>query len=110
MPVLDTTFVATIANGQTTSPQVDMMEHVLCGIFLPAAFTGTALTFLASDVTGGTFVSVRDGDGAAITKTVAAGQYAPVDPADFAGIRFLKVVSNAAEGGARTLKLAGRLL
>lgn len=106
---LDSGFTVTIANGGTISPAVDLNGHGLCGIYLPAAFTGTAITFLASDLLAGTYRTVQDGAGSALTKVVSAGVYVPLDPADFAGIRYLKIVSNAAEGGARILTLAARL-
>lgn len=109
MSRLDSTFDAVIANGGTVSDVLDMVGHTLCGIFIPAAFTGVALTFQASPTATGTFVSVRDGAGAALTVTVAAGQYIPIDPKNFHGLRYLKIVSGSAEGAARTLTVAGKL-
>lgn len=110
MPVQDSTFTATIANGQTASGAVDMNTHALCGMFIPSSFTGTTITFQTALTLAGTYVSVRDGAGSALSKTVAQGQYIPLDPADFAGIRFLKIVSGSAEGGERVVTLVGRLL
>ena len=93
-----------IASGATTSSEIDLSGTTICGIYIPSAFTGTGLTFSASTVSGGTFVSIRDGAGNAISKTIAAGQY----PTDFVGVRFLQIVSNATEAAARTLTLAAR--
>lgn len=101
---------ATIANGQTKSGAIDLDFATLCGIFLPAAFTGTALTFEASATETGTFVPVVDGAGASVSKTVAQGQYVYLDPAIFAGLRFIKVVSGSSEGAARSLTLATRIV
>lgn len=96
-----------IANGQQESAAIDCGGMALCGILLPAAFTGTALTFEVSDAIDGTFVPLKSTtSGSALSYTVAQGTYAAIDPKDFQGVRFLKVKSGTAEGGARTLKLA----
>ena len=97
-----------IASGASTSDEIDLSGTTLCGVYMPSAFTGTGITFLASTTTGGTFVSVRDGGGSAIVKTVAASQYVRLDPSDFIGIRFLKIVSNGTEAATRTLTFAAR--
>ena len=99
---------ATIAASGTTSAEIDLSGATLCGIYIPASFTGTSIAFQASSTSGGTFVSVRDGAGSALSKTVAAGQYIKLDPADFAGVRFLKIVSGSTEGAERILTLAAR--
>lgn len=97
---------ATIANGQTTSGAIQLGGMCLCGILLPAAFTGTALTFLASP-DGVTYKALKAGTGgSALSYTVAQDTFAAIDPKDFQGVNFLKIVSGSAEAGARTLKLA----
>lgn len=95
---------AVIPSSGDTSPEVDLGVHRLVGIILPGTFTGTALTFLMSDASGGTFVAVNN-DSGLISKTVAANKYLPVNPDDFLGIRFIKVKSGSTEGAARTVKL-----
>jgi hypothetical protein len=107
-PVVSYDLTATIANGATVSGGVDLRGSTLCGLFLPAEFDGTAVTFQACATEGGTFVPVQDGAGAAVSKTVAASQYVPLDPATFAGIQFLKVVAGTAQTGASVLTLATR--
>lgn len=99
---------ATIASGATTSSEIDLSGTTLCGIYIPSAFTGTSISFQAATASGGTFVSVRDGAGNAISKTVAPSQFIKLDPTDFVGVRYLKVVSGSTEGAARTLILAAR--
>lgn len=97
-----------IANGGTVSAALQLQGLVLCGIQLPAAFTGTTLTFQAS-VDGTTFQPVKStASGTALSYTVAQGTYVAIDPKDFQGINYLKVVSGTAEGAARTLNLAVR--
>lgn len=98
-----------IADNATTSPEADLRDRVLCGVFLPAGFLGTSLTFLAAAATGGTFLTIQDGEGADYTVTVAASKFVPVDPTKFVGVRFLKVKSGSSEtGGPLTLYLAVR--
>lgn len=102
-PALSTT----IANGQTKSAVISTGGLALCGIILPAAFTGTTLTFEACDTAAGTFVPVKSTtSGTALSYTVAQGTFAAIDPKDFQGIAFLKIVSGSSEGALRTLKLA----
>lgn len=92
-----------IANGQQESASIPCGGFVLCGILLPAAFTGTALTFEAS-VDNISFFPVKSTTGGTtLTYTVAQGNYYAIDPKDFQGINFLKIKSGSAEGAARTL-------
>ena len=93
-----------IANGQTVGGVISMPAlGRLSGIQIPAAFTGTAISFQVSmdNVTFGTF---KQG-GAAVSITVAVSDCVDVLGA-YPGLTawpYVKVVSNAAEGGARTL-------
>lgn len=88
---------ATIASGQTVSGAVDLEGCALVGAFLPATLDGTALTFLACDTAGGTYLPVHDADGDEVTATVAASRYLILDPADFAGVRYLKLEMGTAQ-------------
>lgn len=97
-----------IANGGTTSGEIDLSSIDIVGFYLPAAFTGTAITFTAAYESGGTFIAVKDGAGNSISKTVAQGQYIKLDPADFAGVLYLKLVSGSAEAAERTVRVALR--
>jgi hypothetical protein len=102
--------LAAIANGATQSSAVDLTNFVLCGMFIPSAFTGTTITFQCSDAAGGTYVNIADGAGNVLTKTVAVSQYIYLDPNIFAGVRFLKITSGSAEGGARSVELVVRAI
>ena len=72
------------------------------GFQLPATFTGTALTFEAATVVGGPYQPMSNASGV-ISYTVAGGEYIAINPVDFYGVVFLKIVSNATEAGARSL-------
>lgn len=102
---------ATVANGATTSGEVDLQGTQLVGIFVPAEFDGTTITITASPTSGGTFVTVQDGDGSssAFTITTTASRYVPIDNlAMVAGLRFVKLVCGTAQTGATTFTLATR--
>lgn len=98
----------TIESGETISNEVNMRGMTLCGLYMPAAFTGTTITFQASDQSNGTFVAAYDVSGSQITATVSASKYIKLDPSDFAGIQHIKLVSGSAEGADREIKLAIR--
>jgi hypothetical protein len=103
-------FTATIANGASTSSAIELGNATVVGVYIPAAFTGTAITFTACSTATGTFSPLKDGAGAAISKTVAAGDYIYLDPVLFAGVAFVKIVSGSAEAAARTLTLVARIV
>lgn len=93
-----------IANGAQSSAAFNCGGMSLVGVLLPAAFTGTALTFEVSTAIDGTFVPLKSStSGTALSYTVAQGTYCAIDPKDFHGVQFLKIKSGSAEGGARTL-------
>lgn len=97
-----------IANGQTTSAAIDLSNGSPCAIYLPASFTGTALTFTASTELAGTYQSIRNADGTALTLVVAQGNMYKLAPADFIGVKYLKIVSDSSEGAERTINVAIR--
>jgi hypothetical protein len=97
----------TIASSGTESAAVDLRGMTLCGFYLPAALTGTAVSFKAS-IDNSTFVTVEDGFGNTVSKTVSASKAIILNPSDFAGIQYLKLVSNATEAAERTITLALR--
>lgn len=99
----------TIASSGTVSNAIDLGEGVLVGIQMPAAFTGIALTFQASDSLAGTYNAVTS-ISAAYSVTVAAAKYVSISPNDLAGVRFIKVVSGSAEGADRDIILMVRNL
>lgn len=92
----------TIASGQTTSGVVSTGGMALCGILMPAAFTGTALTFVVCNTSGGTYQPLYNSSGQ-VSYTVAASRYIAITPVDFAGVAFFKIVSGSSEGATRTL-------
>jgi|SRR5882757_10712358 len=92
----------TIPISTSTSGIITTKGMCLCGIQLPASFTGTALTFTAATAVDGTYQAVYNKSGL-VSYTVAAGRYQAIDPLDFHGVQFMKIVSNGTEAAARTL-------
>jgi hypothetical protein len=102
--MIGTTKNITIASGQTKSAAIDLGDNTLVGLIIPAAFTGIAVTFEASDDIAGTYYAVKGSDGTSISYTVAAGTYVMIQPAVLAGVRNIKVVSGSSEGADRVIK------
>lgn len=115
MPLIQTVPVA-IASGQSLSGEVDIFPNTLVGIFLPAGWTGTTITFQASVDGGATFGNVESGNAAAeLSYTVAAGQYVAIDPAMWRGVTALKLRSGSSaaptnQAGNATATLVTRAL
>lgn len=94
----------TILDTTTTSNAINLFERSLVALQMPAAFTGTSLTFESCVTEGGTYLQVTKGsDGLAYTVTVAASKYVTIPVADLVGISFLKVVSSGAEAADRII-------
>lgn len=97
---------ATIASGQTTSDAVDGRHHAAWLAVLPAAFTGTQLSFLAS-ADGTTYRALKTTAGVVVAIDAAAATAAPLPP-EVGHARWFKIVSNASEAAARTILLTAK--
>lgn len=93
----------TILSGATASSAISCGGLVLVGFILPAAFTGTAITFTVSDALAGTYRPLYDAANSLVSMTVAQGRVYAVDPKNFQGVQFLKLISGSAEGADRTV-------
>jgi hypothetical protein len=97
--------VVTIANAGTTTPTISLdANRFPIGIVIPAAFTGTTLTFKASPTEAGTPVPVYY-ESTLYSVTVAPDRHVSLNPNAFASVKFLQIVSNLAEGAERNLTL-----
>lgn len=102
--IITNTITAAIAISTTTSAEFDLEDYSLVGLVMPAAFTGTAVTFTCAATSGGTFNQVDTDSGAQLSWTVAAAR--SVQPATpLGGFRFCKIVSGSTETAARTISL-----
>jgi hypothetical protein len=99
----------TIASSGTTSGAIDLQGLGLVGIIMPAAFTGTTISFqLSNDNT--TFYDVYNTDNVQLKVTVTQGRAYLLTPGDLIGVRYLKIKSGSTESGSRTITLLTRTL
>lgn len=95
------TQTATIANAATTSDAMSQDGGALAGFVMPAAFTGTSVTFTVSG-DGVTYQALYDETNTLVSVTVAASRsYAA--PAALAAWPQFKIVSGSAEGAQRLI-------
>ncbi len=88
---------ATITSSGTKSTAIDLTNATLAGYILPAAFTGTGMTFEVCDTATGTFTPH-----AAASVTVAQGK-AYAFPAEVMAFPWVKLVSGSTEAAARAI-------
>jgi selenophosphate synthase len=90
---------ATVTATGTTTPEVDLANFDLVGIFVPSTFDGTTITLTAATATGGTFVAVSADNTASTSYTITttASKYAPINPVVTQGLRFIKLVCGSSQ-------------
>lgn len=101
------TNTVTIAQGASTSSSINLGSKGLVGFITPASLTGTAFTFTGS-IDGSTFVAIYNSDNTAYSITVGTSRYYILNPADFLGTRYVRIVSNGTEAAARTITFLSR--
>ena len=103
------TLDATILNGQTKSDIINMSGTLLKTIILPAAFTGSTLTFeISEDKTN--FFPYYNINNMPVTIDVSAGRAYGLGAIDFYSIKYMKIVSGSVEAADRTIKLIARAI
>ena len=103
---------ATIANGASLSDAVNLQNLVLCHLVMPAAWTAAVLTFQVS-WDGTEWNTLYASDGTEYTVQAAASRRIILPPADFVGVRYIKVRSGTQaapvnQGAARTIGLISK--
>lgn len=96
------TDTVTIANGAQESSTLSLQGgRIPLAILIPAAFTGTAVTFKGSadDVT----YSQIYNEGTAYSVAVGASRYVALNRQAFEGVKHFRVVSGSAEGASRSI-------
>lgn len=94
-----------IPSGQPTGGPVMTNGMSPVGILLPAAFTSTTLTFAVSPTLTGTYVPLFNSSGS-LSYTVAQGHYVSINPVDFYGVQFFKIIFGSNEAAARTVTIS----
>ena len=94
-----------IPNGETDSDAFSIESYKVFALEMPAAFTGTAMTFKGAHSKDGTYVAVYDEAGAQVSITVGTSRIIGLDAAalEIAAIEWLKLVSGSSEGSARDI-------
>ena len=91
-----------IANGGTVSTTLTLENsRIPLALVLPAALTGTAITFKAS-TDNATFNPVYY-ESTSYSLTVSTSRHVSLNRLVFEGVKYLQVVSGSAEGAARTI-------
>ena len=87
-----------IAEDGTTSAVIDIEGYAVTGLLIPTIDSAN-LTFTVSNLTGGTYYTVKDMDGSTFTITASTGAFAvgSDDLSPLFGYRFIKVVASAAQ-------------
>jgi hypothetical protein len=96
---------ATIANTGTVSTEVLVLGYTAVSLVVPT-MTGTALTFQGRYGDAGDYLPIYGQDGEPVTVTLGdpkAGLYTFFDLPPLLGLRYLKIVSDSAEGAERTI-------
>jgi hypothetical protein len=96
----------TILSGATESNALHLGAFAQCGIILPAAFTGTSISFLVS-ANGTDFSPFYDNANALVSITVTQGR-AYALPINIFPFTWIKIKSNATEGGNRVIELPAK--
>lgn len=91
----------------TTSDAIELSGQTVCGFLMPGTFAGTSFTVQVCDTKDGTYLTLRDSS-AAISYTSTTSVYIRANPQDFAGVRFMRIVSGSSEAAGTVVKLAVR--
>ena len=100
---------ATIPINDTTSNAIPLRGKMVVGLRMPSAFTGTAITFTASEELDGTFAAVYDSDGNQVSVAVSTSRFVGLGGAEadaVAAAPFIKLVSGSTEVAARDVIVA----
>jgi hypothetical protein len=95
----------TIANAGTTTPTLTLDPNKIpLAIDLPAAFTGTSISFRACALNGGPLDPLYY-ESTLYSVTVGVSRFISLNRAAFEGVKYVQLVSNAAESAARDITL-----
>jgi hypothetical protein len=116
VPSREFTHSVTIAGSASLSGAIDLYDYTLCGVITDSAWDGGAISFAAATTLSGTYVAVVNSAGSEVTTgSIAASKWCALDPADFAGVRYLKIQSGTSaatvnQGDATVLTLVLRVV
>jgi hypothetical protein len=88
--------IAVIPNNTALSQELDLGEHSLVGLIMPAGWTAASITFAVAPGPNQAFLPLYDDGGTEVTITVAASRHVTLSDANIAKLRaarFLKIRS-----------------
>jgi hypothetical protein len=91
-----------IPSPSPTSSAMPTSGMSLVGCQLPATVTSTAMTFQVSSSLTGTYEALYNSAGQ-VSYTIASGRFIAINPTDFYGVQFYKIVFGSSEAANRTL-------
>lgn len=91
-----------IASGQSVGSLISTSGAALVGCQMPSAFTGTSISFSTATSSTGTFQELDNSSGK-LSYIVGQGKYIAINPQDFYGIQYLKIISGSTEASARAI-------
>ena len=94
-----------IPSGQPTGGPITTNGMSPVGILFPASLTSTTMTFTVATTLAGTYMPLYNASGA-VSYTIAASRYVAINPADFYGVQFIKVILGSDEAAARTITVS----
>ncbi len=90
----------TIAVGQTETPIINLEGLILLKIAVPSSLIGTVLSFkVDSDLTIANLKEYIKTDGTTVEITVTPDKVVGIVPQDFAGVKYIQIVSDATQTG-----------
>lgn len=100
---------ATISSGQTESTAVPLYGCNMVALIMPASFTGTTVTFKGSN-DGTNYVPLYNASGTQLSASVGTSRAVCFTASDFAGWKYIKIISGSSEGGDREIEIVARSL
>ncbi len=90
-----------------TSSAVELHSGIAGNLFLPAAYTGSKVTFLGSVTRDGTFAAIRDEAGTLSSIVVVTGSWHEM-PSELFSMHSVKVVADTSQTAANNAVLSMR--
>lgn len=99
----------TILSGEQVSTSFKTNDFDVPALIMPAAFTGTTVTFQGAVANSDTFKDIYDTAGNLVSVTVAANRCISLASVlnSLMGFGFIKIKSGSAEGADRTIVVVG---
>ena len=95
----------TIAISAQTSTILKLdQDKMVTGVITPSAFTSISISFEAG-IDINSMIPLHNENGVLIAVPIAASRHSILDPSDFVGIRFIRILSASAEAAERTLQI-----